>query len=313
MSPSLSRRPIKPVLGVLEQLGAKVNNDDALIEIHGRGFSTGSVKLPGNISSQFVSGFLMAAPRANGGTLRINVESPLESQPYVRLTLQALARHGIQFSHSSDLRHFTIQGSQEFRAAMHEIPGDYSSASFLVAASCATRSRIGIDGLPEDPLQADSRILQAAEEMGAAVSRDGHAINIHWADRVRPIELDARHSPDIVPAVAAMACFADGESKISGVHRLRIKESDRIESIVSEFAKLGGEVMSVNGEIVVRGPAKLQGTEVDSHGDHRIAMALAVSGLAAQGTTRILGAECVSKSYPAFFEDLQRLGAGVKF
>lgn len=311
LSKSLSERPIEFVLESLRMLDVRVVRDRLTIEIKGNGLPGGTVRLPGDVSSQFVSGFIFAATRANG-TMKIELQSKLESETYVKMTLHALARHQAAFQYSADLREFKISGNQHLIAASHQIPGDYSAAAFLISAACITGSEIFLRGLADDPLQSDSQILLLAQRAGARVERMKDTINVHGpGQQLQPLDFDARHAPDLVPPLVAMGCFADGESRISGVGRLRFKESNRLAAMVSEFAKLGADVKMRGEELVVTGGEPLRGAEVDSHGDHRIAMALAIAALRAEGQTQMLGADCVSKSYPEFFRDLVVLNGRV--
>jgi 3-phosphoshikimate 1-carboxyvinyltransferase len=228
------------------------------------------------------------------------------------MTIKCLAKHNVLINHSPDLTEFTVEGKQSFAPTHHEINGDYSAASFLIAAASLTGSTITLEGIPEDPLQGDSGILEVAVKMGARIERKDSIVIVNSGpDRLLPIDIDVRQTPDIVPPIVAMASCADGDSRIAGVGRLRYKESNRVERLVSEFGKLGAEAKVVDDSLVISGADSLSGGRVDPAGDHRIAMALAVAGLRARGETEIVGADCVSKSYPVFFHDLAGLGGRV--
>ncbi|MEM3464757.1 MAG: 3-phosphoshikimate 1-carboxyvinyltransferase, partial [Candidatus Bathyarchaeia archaeon] len=183
------------------------------------------------------------------------------------------------------------------------------SAAFLLAAASITNSKVGVTGLKRQTLQGDKIIVDIIKEMGVAISSAEDDIEVSGnGEGLKPINVDLRDSPDLVPVCAALACFAKGKSVISGVGRLRFKESNRLVALASELGKMGAKITVSKDSMVIDGGAKLCGAHVSSHRDHRIAMACVVVALGAEGETVIHGIECIKKSYPNFVEDLKSLG-----
>jgi len=311
-SASLRGRPMGPLLDALGQLGVRCHSARAdgrpPIVVFGGGIEGGRASIRGDVSSQFVSGLLFAAPRARSRT-EIRVTTRLESRPYVAMTLALLRDHGIGVDPSPDYRRFTVPPGQDYAPASHIIEGDYSSAAFLLAAASATESHVRVAGLPRKTLQGDQAIVTVLQRMGAHVEAGGDYVEVRGLPGgLRGAEVEVRDTPDLAPACAALACLARGRTVIRGGGRLRFKESDRIAALSAELGKMGGGVAGSGDGLVIEG-GRLHGAEVDSHRDHRVAMACAVAALGAEGTTVIHGIECVNKSYPGFVEDLRSLGA----
>lgn len=311
---SLRRRPMQPLIDALKQLkvncfSAKGNGYPPIIVFGGLGIR-GEASLPGNVSSQFISGLLFAAPLAKED-VKIKLTTPLESKPYVEMTLKILEKHGIYVSASNDERFYFIPSNQAYKPFNHEVPGDYSSATFLLAAAALTKSKIKIIGLKNSSIQADSVIIDVLKNMGAQVKVGENYIEVEGEGELTGIEFDAKNAPDLVPALTVLGCLSKGETKIFNVERLKIKESNRIEALISELTKMGGELTFKNNSLIVKGKRELKGAEINPYGDHRIAMACAVAALKAKGKTKILNPECVKKSYPNFFKDLRKLGVKI--
>jgi 3-phosphoshikimate 1-carboxyvinyltransferase len=238
----------------------------------------------------------------------IRVTNRLESKPYVSLTISILEKHGIKIEASTNLRKFRIPSNQRYKTATHIVPGDYSSAAFLMAAAAITGSSIGIDNLV--PGQPDSSILLYLHQMGISIETVENRVQISGGD-LAGIEVDARDCPDLVPVIAALGCKAEGITRIIQAKRLRYKESDRLSSIAQELQKFGVRISEDNESLTVVGSKTLVGAKVDTHQDHRIAMACTILGLTSKGRTEINHTECVEKSYPRFFKDLGSLGGRV--
>jgi len=308
-SPRLKKRPIKPLMEALEQLGVKCGSTKGFppVSIFGGGIGGGHASLVGNVSSQYVSGLLFACPLAQDDT-QIDLTTPLESKPYVKLTMSILEKHDIKIDVSEDCRSFRIPGRQSYSTRDHLVPGDFSSAAFLMAAAAITQSKITLDNLPKN--LPDSKIIHILERMNARVQVNGDSVEVDGGE-LKAVDIDARDIPDLVPPCAVLACFSEGETRIYNAKRLRIKESDRLEALSSELRKMGAEIVGARDGLRIKGLCKLDGATIDPHSDHRVAMACAIAGLGAEGETRILRAECVNKSYPTFFKDLKRLGAKV--
>ncbi len=225
------------------------------------------------------------------------------STPYIDMTLDTAARFGVEICRNG-YEEFFVEGMQRYAPATMEIEGDWSAAAMLLVAG-ATAGEVCVRNIRTLSKQADTAVIRALERAGAGLVCEAGSVTAARRP-LRAFEFDATHCPDLFPALAALAAAADGTSLLRGVRRLRHKESDRAEAIRSEYGRLGIEVVIDDDTMAVRGGA-VRGGRVSAHGDHRIAMSLAVAALRAGGEVVIEGAECVSKSYPSFFEDLQRL------
>jgi 3-phosphoshikimate 1-carboxyvinyltransferase len=313
--PSLRRRPMGPLLDAMRQIGVRCysarGDGYPPVIVFGGGIAGGEASIPGDVSSQFISGLLFAAPMAQNDT-DIRLTTPLESRPYVRLTMEVLRSHGIQVEASPDYRIFHVPCGQRYSPSNYTVEGDYSSAAFILAAAAITDSRIRVTNLRGDSLQGDRRAIDLLREIGVEIKLDGETVDIRGEETsLNSFDVDLRDNPDLVPVFTVLACFARGESTIRGVKRLRIKESDRIAALIQELTKMGAEIQALNDAIKVEGGRRLRGAELDSHGDHRIAMACIISALRAEGTSLVRGVECINKSYPNFLRDIKSIGAEV--
>lgn len=310
---SLKRRPVAPLLQSIKNLGIESNlqlkGKNSLVRIHGGGIRGGRTRIRGDISSQFISGLLFACPKAKEDS-EISVTTPLESRSYVEMTIEILDKHGITVSASSELRRLRVPSNQKYKPYNHKVPGDFSSAAFLLAAAAITSSKVKVENLDYRTNQGDKAILDILKEMGSKVRVGDEYVEIE-GKQLNAIEVDAKDIPDLVPVCAVLACYSKGVTRIFNARRLKYKESDRLYSVHTELKKMGAEIMMKEDGLVVRGPCVMYGALVDPHNDHRIAMACAVAALGARGETRIQKSECVSKSYPMFFKDLGHLGANV--
>ncbi len=306
---SLMRRPIEPLAEAMNQLGVKVVVGQGGVRVEGGPPKGGKTSIHGDVSSQFISGLLFAAPVMEEG-LHLQLDSPLESRSYVTLTIETMKRHGIKISADNELSLFEIPAGQRYRPASHLIPGDYSSAAFALSAAAITGSRLLVRGLPEESAEPDSEMLQILSQMGVETSFQGEGLVVEGG-RLKASTVDIRDCPDLGPVTAVLGCYAEGETRITGARRLRYKESNRLDAVTSELRLLGAEIEETDDGLIASGPCSLKGGIVDSHGDHRIAMALGVAAMGAKSQVVIKDAECVSKSYPNFFDDLRSLGVEV--
>lgn len=311
----LEQRPIEPLLRSLKDLEVETStgkiDGKSFVKVAGGGIRGGKTSIRGDISSQFISGLMFACPLAREDTTII-VTKPLESKGYVEMTREILAKHGIKLSISDNFKQIHIPACQTYKPCNHQVPGDFSSASFLLAAAAITHSNVTVTNLDYSIVQGDKTIIGILKEMRVEGKVCSDKIEINGTGNLlKPSDVNVKDTPDLVPVLAALACYANGPSKILGAQRLRLKESDRLQSLFLELTKMGAEIVANEDSLTVKGPCRLHGAEVDPHNDHRIAMACAVAALGAEGETVIHNAECVQKSYPAFFIDLQRLGADV--
>jgi 3-phosphoshikimate 1-carboxyvinyltransferase len=305
------RRPVAPLLESLKELGvgSAVQRDGSSVMVCGGGIRGGKTSIRGDVSSQFISGLLFACPRAKEDT-EIVVTTKLESKGYVEMTLEVLVKHGLEGAVNPDLSHLWIPGNQSYVPCDHTVPGDFSSAAFLLAAAAVTSSRITVNHLEYQTSQGDRAIVGVLGEMGAVVNIGDDSVEVEGR-QLAGIDIDAKDIPDLVPVCAVLGCYAEGRTEIYNAKRLRYKESDRLDSISTELKKMGADITVNEDGLTINGGSKLQGATVDPHNDHRIAMACAVAALGAEGKTKIQNVECINKSYPQFFSDLRLLGANV--
>lgn len=308
-SNSLKKRTIAPLIKALKQLDVECTSDQGFppVSVFGKGIRGGKTSLVGNISSQFISGLLLACPMAHKDT-QIDLTTPLESKPYVQLTLKTIEKHGVKIDVSKNFRSYRIPPGQTYMAQNHVVPGDYASSAFLMAAAALTHSKIVISNLPKN--LPDDSIINILRRMNVDVHVRDDVVEVDGGE-LRAAYIDAKDIPDLVPPCAVLACFSEGETIIYNAKRLKIKESDRLDALSSELKRMGAKIAETRDGLRINGPCKLYGATVDPHNDHRIAMACAIAGLRSEGRTMIPKAECVNKSYPTFFQDLKKLGAEI--
>ena len=299
---TLLYRPMNMMIEPLRQLGVAVRDGGGRLPVEVCGpVQGGEIEVDGSVSSQFLTGLLMALPLAKDDTT-ILVENAV-SKPYLDMTIDLASKYGVNIQHN-DYKEFYVEGSQKYEATDLIIEGDWSAAAMLLVAG-AVAGEITLTNVSMLSKQADVAICDALVRAGAAVTSVPNSITVEHRDLVA-FEFDATQCPDLFPALAVLAAAAEGESVIYGTHRLEHKESNRAESIAKEYAKLGIEVRLEGDAMYIKG-GEIHSAECDSHHDHRIAMSLAVSALRSDGQIAIHGAECVAKSYPDFFEVLESL------
>ena len=303
---SLTKRPMSMIVDALRQLGVSCKSDGGFLPLRIKGpLKGGSCKIDGSLSSQLLTGLLMALPVAENDSVVI-VEN-LKSKPYIDMTLQVLERFGIRIDRT-DYSRFSIPGSQIYQPQKFEIEGDWSGGAFLLVAG-AINGEITVKGLRPDSRQSDKAILNVLDSAGARTTIMENSIGVKKS-KLRPFFFDATESPDLFPPLVALAAYCRGTSTIKGVSRLIHKESNRSAALVNEFGKMNVKIEADGDNMMITG-GKVTGAEVSSHGDHRIAMAAAVAALAASAKVIIKDSQCVAKSYPAFFDDLRHLGVMV--
>ncbi len=280
----LPRRPMEPLLRLLESHGCRFSEPTLPFRLSGR-LKGGRYEIPGNISSQYISGLLMALPLLEEDSALV-LTTELESGAYVDMTLDCQKRFGIRIQ--ADGKGWRIPGNQTYRApAAFEVEGDWSNSAFWLTAS-ALGSAIEVLGLSEDSLQPDRRICR--------ILQTGET------------DTDAREIPDLVPILAVLACGKTATTYLRNCGRLRLKESDRIESVKAMILSLGGDIQSRGDDLIIRGRGGLSGGTVDSFGDHRIVMASAIAATLCRKPVLIREAQAAAKSYPTFFSDYNALG-----
>ena len=306
--PALGRRPKKPLLDILSQLGVSSELSGTHLNIYGRGGQPASaeITLPGDISSQFISGLLLAAPLARDG-LRLRLDSPAESREYIRMTIECLSRFGIAVEAGADLTEFTVK-PQAYQPADYTVEGDWSSASYFLGLG-ALAGRITVSGLIKDSFQADRFMLNCLRSLGADVGTAGDGSLTVSRSPLNWIEADLNEAIDLLPTVACLCAAAEGRSVLSGLGRARLKESDRVAAVAENLLRMNVPVIEETDRLIIEG-GHMRGAVVDAFGDHRIAMAFAMLASVC-GDTVIEGAECVGKTYPGFWEDYRQAGGKV--
>ena len=303
---TLLKRKLGNIAGPLQNFGVKCSTNNGFLPVKVKGpIRGGKVEVDGSESSQFISGLLMALPLASNDS-EVFVHD-LKSRPYIDLTIDLLKKFNIKIE-NRDYQHFKIQGNQKYKAADIELEGDWSGAAFLLVAA-AINGEVILKGLNQFSEQADRNILVALADAGVQLKQENGEISV-FKSPLSAFEFDATHCPDLFPPLAVLAAACDGVSKIKGVERLHNKESNRGLTLQEELGKLGIEIILDGSLMLVKG-GKIKGGTVFSHHDHRIAMAAAVAGLIAEEPVIIQRAECVSKSWPSFFDDLKTLNVNV--
>jgi 3-phosphoshikimate 1-carboxyvinyltransferase len=314
---SLRSRPQGPLLDAIDQLGGRAEstrrNGQAPLVVGGP-IDGGTVSIPGDVSSQYVTALLMAGAVTDGG-IGIDLETELKSAPYVDITIEVLDDFGVDVERTD--RGFRVPGGQSYRPAggEYEVPGDFSSMSYLLAAgavAAADGDGVVVEGA-RPSAQGDSAIVDVLASMDAAVEwdRDAGEITVPRAS-LSGTTVDVGDTPDLLPTIAALGAVADGDTTIENCEHVRYKETDRVEAMAEELSKLGASVTEAPDRLTVHGgESDLEGAVVDGRGDHRIVMSLAVAGLVADGETTIEGGEHVDVSFPGFFDALRGLGVDV--
>ncbi|MGC1390388.1 MAG: 3-phosphoshikimate 1-carboxyvinyltransferase [Bacteroidales bacterium] len=301
---SLKKRPMFMIEEALNQLGVKCKSSGGFLPLTIQGpLIGGKCEIDGSISSQLLTGLLMALPlAAKDSEIKVN---NLKSRPYIDMTIQLLAAFGINVE-NSDYSLFHITGNQKYIPHSYTVEGDWSGGAFLLVAG-AINGQLCVSGLRNDSMQSDMSIINALQKAGAHLTISEGQIEIVKSE-LKAFEYNATESPDLFPPLVALASYCHGTSVIKGVSRLIYKESDRAKALREEFGKLNVTIEISDDMMYVTG-GKPQGSRVESHDDHRIAMALAVASLGASGKVSIRDSQCIAKSYPGFFDDLRQLGA----
>lgn len=302
----MRERPIGDLIEALKQLGADIQTefDNACppVFVNAHGLPGGSAKIAGNISSQYLSGLLMASPYAQGN-VTLEVEGELVSQPYVRMTTQIMRDFGATLD-EKECRRFVIPGSQKYQGRSYAIEPDASAASYFWGAAAISGGEVTVQGLSRDALQGDVGFCDALAQMGCQIDYQDEEITV-TGGKLRGIEIDMGKISDTVQTLSAVALFAQGPTKITGVAHNRHKETDRIGDLACELRKLGASVEELADGMIIT-PGELKPSRIETYNDHRMAMSLALVGLRLPGVV-ILNPGCTSKTYPHFFEDLSKL------
>ncbi len=301
-SGSLCKRSQLLIVDSLKKLGVGISSNNGLppIKLHGP-LQGGTVTIDGSQSSQLITGLFMALPLVrNDSVLEV---ANLKSKRYLDMTLELLADFGVSIKRKRE-NQFLIRGNQMYRACDYQVEGDWSGAAFWIVAGLLF-GNISIEGLKQNSLQADSEIIRFLSQFSLNLSISSQKLSINKS-KIPAFEFDATHCPDLFPPLVVLASYATGVCRIDGINRLIHKESNRAVSLQEEFGKLGIRI-SLSKDSMMIHPGEIKSGEVSSHNDHRIAMALAIAALGAKGPVSIRGSESVEKSYPGFWEELERL------
>lgn len=297
----LMQRPQTPYFDMFDKKGIKYSCDENSITINGK-LTAGEFTVPGNISSQFITGLLFALPTLEKNSI-IAVDGRLESRSYVDLTIDVLKTFGIKIKNNNYMT-FEIEGNQKYKPMDYKVESDYSQAAFFLVAG-AIGCDVACMNLRADSLQGDKAIIDIIKQTGARIIEDegGKLVKAQRTAVMHGITVDVGEIPDLVPILAVLFTFCEGESRIINAGRLRIKESDRLKAIATELNRLGADIVEGGDYLKIRGVNSLVGDTVSSWNDHRIAMALAIAACRSESPVSITGARtAVTKSYPNFFE-----------
>jgi 3-phosphoshikimate 1-carboxyvinyltransferase len=305
---SLARRPVGDLVASLRQLGAECEDTNGYppVKIRGNTLKGGKTCLTGNISSQYVSALLLAAPLAPN-KVTLTLDSIPESRPYIEMTLECMRRFGIQVSADDELTQFEVL-PQRYHPAEYTVEGDWSSASYFLSLG-ATIGEVTIKGLDLLSRQGDKVILDIMQKMGADISCGKDIITVSRS-KLRALQVDVSDCIDLLPTLAVSAAAAEGRSELTGIKRARLKESDRVVAICDGLTQLRVPVTVTENSMIITGRQPESAT-IDAHNDHRIAMAFSIPGTMT-GNIIIRGAECVTKTFPGFWNALHDIGGEFK-
>lgn len=298
----LPERPIGDYLRLLPEHNVECESDGGLpLKINGK-LTAGDYELAGNVSSQYITGLLLALPILEGDS-RIILTTELQSKPYVDMTVKIMADYGVE-ALKTDYGYF-VKGNQAYLKRDYIVESDWSQAAFFLVAG-AIAGEVTLKGLDLNSTQGDKAVVDILKRFGADIDVNEDYICSRKSD-LTGIEIDATDIPDMVPSLAVAASYAKGQTVIKGAERLRLKESDRIESVVTNLKRMGVDVSETPDGMIINGGC-VHGASLDGYNDHRIVMSFAVAALNARGETEITDAMSINKSYPTFFEDYNSIG-----
>ena len=300
MEGRLPERPMQVYEDLLRAHGMTIERDGNWLRFGGQ-LQSGEYRLPGDVSSQYFSGLLMALPLISGDSTVI-AEGKLESADYIRLTENAVSRAGVRLERKGQT--WTVPGLQRFHLpGFLRAEGDWSNAAFFLCMGALSEEGVTVRGLNLDSAQGDKAILEIMQRFGAIVSTEADSVTVRRGE-LCPVTIDAAPIPDLIPVLSVLACAAVGDTQIINAARLRMKESDRLQSTAKLIGDLGGNVEELPDGLVIHGTGSLRGGTVDPCNDHRIAMSAAVAACMCTEWVTVLDAQCVQKSYHSFWGEL---------
>ena len=299
----LPERPLEPLWSELCAHGMALSQQGALLRCKGR-LTPGTYTMPGSVSSQYISGLLLALPLLPAGST-LAVTGAVQSASYISMTEHALQDSAIRFAKSGWT--YQIPGSQTYALpAQTAVEGDWSNAAFFLCMGALSPIGVRVEGLNSRSAQGDRAILDVLHRMGAQIQSEDTAVTVRRG-ALRGVTVDARPIPDLIPVLSVLSAVAEGETQIIHAERLRLKESDRLSTTAALISALGGQVTELPDGLTLCGTPQLHGGAVDAANDHRIAMSAAVAACACQTSVTVHGSECVRKSYPTFWEAFSAL------
>ena len=306
--PRMKERPIGHLVDALAQLNADIeyleNKDYPPVKINGKALTGNTVTIDGSISSQFLTAILMVAPLLTTDT-NIQIEGELVSKPYIDITLDIMARFGVNVQ-NNDYQSFTVKGSQSYQAVeKYMVEGDASSASYFLAAGAIKGGEITVHGVGKLSVQGDKHFADVLEKMGAEVIWQDESITVKGKPLVS-VNMDMNHIPDAAMTIATTALFAKGTTTISNIYNWRVKETDRLSAMATELRKVGAEVIEGEDFITITPPVSLKHAEIDTYDDHRVAMCFSLVALSDTPVT-INDPKCTSKTFPDYFDKLAQV------
>ena len=301
----LRKRPLKPLLETLSDLGAEVDSTNGFPPATIRGPLDGGDSIIECKTSQYLSGLLLGTPLSVGDShIKCSV---LFEKPYVKMTLKWLDEEGIQYRISDDLEEVWVKGGQSYKPLDTYIEGDFSSASFFFVAAAIHGTEVTVEGLREDSTQGDKEILNILQKMGCSIEWDGMRVTVKGPERLKGGVFDLNPIPDTLPALAVAAAFAEGDTVLGNVPQARIKETDRISVMRENLNNLGVDAEEESDALIIHGKGRVRGGNAKGYGDHRIIMALSILGTKTEEVTNIDDVSAASVTFPTFFDLLKTL------
>ena len=304
---NLGKRPLDTYYNIFDEQNIKYSYKEGILDLKTEGkLKAGEFKIKGNISSQFITGLLFTLPLLDGDS-KIVITTEMESKGYIDLTLSAIKDFGVEII-NNNYQEFIIRGNQTYKSRDYRVEGDYSQSAFFFCAD-ALSNNVVLNDLNLDSLQGDKEVIDILERMGLKITSKNNGLIGKVDGNLKATIIDGSQCPDIIPVVSLVAALSEGTTEVINAGRLRIKECDRLAPVTSELNKLGAKITEKEDGLVIEGVKELKGgVEVWSHKDHRIAMTIAIASTMCNESIILKDYECVSKSYPEFWDDFKNLG-----
>lgn len=303
----MKERPIGQLVDMLNALGAEVSYLEKEgyppIKVKSNGLNGGKIRVKGSISSQFISSILLNAPYA-GGDISIEIEDDLVSKPYVDITIGVMQDFGVKVE-NREYKYFNIKSGQRYQEKEYTVESDCSSASYFFGAAAIAQGDITVRNVSPNSLQGDIRFVDILERMGARVERGEDYVRV-VGKKLKGISVDMNDISDVAQTLAVTALFAEGPTEIRNVYNMRLKETDRLAALKKELEKIGAGIIEKKDGIVINPAEQYKSADIDTYNDHRMAMSFALAGLRIPGL-RIKNPGCVSKTFPNFFEEFEKM------